>query len=144
MREVVILSWYLSDWSACGRTACKVECSGCLGQIKWMIKAIMNVWRGCCTRIKASATALFLALSAQRRRKPASNEQNVENSGSRSRPFRLFGVIGRVCFFDFQKIKISSRPLAGGDAVSVNLCCTWKWNEQCSEKAPERVALPEL
>ena len=29
-------------------------------------------------------------------------------------------------FFDFQKIKISSRPLAGGDAVSVNLCCTWK------------------
>ena len=33
----------LSDWSACRRTACKVECSGCLGQIKWMIKAIMNV-----------------------------------------------------------------------------------------------------
>ena len=33
----------IQNLSACGRTACKVECSGCLGQIKWMIKAIMNV-----------------------------------------------------------------------------------------------------
>ena len=46
-KHPIFTSVYLSDWSACGRTACKVECSGCLGQIKWMIKAIMNAIAHC-------------------------------------------------------------------------------------------------